>query len=280
MQDDAVPPASSVEIPEEDLSSAIFARAKGYGEGILGANAGVNDTLVGGRRPGAGSAALARQSDSFAGSLQSLLTYREAGPAGGAQTPTARAASAPPLQPAAGEVREVEPEPAPEPPPETATDDGPGSWVRRLESAWDILQAQTLERDTAPDLESIGMPVEPAAEPPPQRGTGRRTRIQEAPGPVSIPAGRPAAATGSPGEPPAGSAPPTGGPSNPGTAPTPIQRTPAPEGSPPPAAPHSPARPAPSSGGANPSGKQGQWTGARLRRPGGLHRAAAPGVSP
>ena len=57
MQDNAVPPASSAESPEEDLSSAIFARAKGYGEGILGANGGVNNTLVGGRAPGAGSGA-------------------------------------------------------------------------------------------------------------------------------------------------------------------------------------------------------------------------------
>ncbi|MBE0611913.1 MAG: hypothetical protein IH609_21215, partial [Dehalococcoidia bacterium] len=186
MQDNAVPPASSAESPEEDLASAILARAKGYGEGILGTNGGVNDTLVSGRTPGTGSGALARQSESFAGSLQSLLTYREADPTGAAPLPTARAASMPPLQPVAGEVPAAEPEPVPEAPPESAADDEPGSWVRRLESAWDILQARTMERDTAPDLESIGMPVEPVAEPPPQRGTGRRTRIQEAPGPVSI----------------------------------------------------------------------------------------------
>ena len=225
MQDDAVPPAPSVESPDEDLSSAILARAKRYGEGILGAGGGVENTLVGGT-VSSGAGEVARQSDAFAGSLQSLLTYRGAAPGDASPAPS-RAAEMPPLRAVSTPDFAFEREFASpdQPPAEAEPTEGPagetgtGSWVRRLESAWDILEARNLERDTAPDLESIGMPVEPVPEPPPPRGTGRRTRIQEAPGSVSLPGGRPA--------PPAqaSSAPP-----GPATPPPSIQRTPAPEG--------------------------------------------------
>lgn len=263
------------------LASAVLGRAEQYSHGILGLNAGLDRMLV-----------------SF----------------GGAR-PTAAAFGEPPFPP--GSYRAVENAPAPAPgAPQDAVTPGPAdgedspeavqggasdapdegsSWVRRLETMAERLEARMMERDTAPPLESIGMPVPEEAAPPQPRPSGRRSRIQEAPAPVTIepgaatPPGRtadgaPAPAGDSPApadqatsaaRPPAAAD--TGTAADPGGA---VQRTPAPGASPSP--------PVPAQGARAPSPPNRPAVGPpaeppTMRPPAGLERVAereVPGPPP
>lgn len=208
-----------------DLASAVLGRAERYSHGVLGLNAGLDQMLIssGGARP----LASAFPESTFSAGSYRAVADTPAPPPGAPQdavTPAPAAAEAPPG---------AEPASAIDAPEEGA------SWVRRLEAMAERLEARMMERDTAPPLESIGMPVPDDAAPPQPRPSGRRSRIQEAPAPVTIqpgaspPAGPPAPAseTPAPADQPASSArPPSSADTGPatGTGGT-VQRTPAAE---------------------------------------------------
>lgn len=208
-----------------DLASAVLGRAERYSHGVLGLNAGLDQMLIstGGARP----LASAFPESTFSAGSYRAVADTPAPPPGAPQdavTPAPAAAEAPPG---------AEPASAIDAPEEGA------SWVRRLEAMAERLEARMMERDTAPPLESIGMPVPDDAAPPQPRPSGRRSRIQEAPAPVTIqpgaspPAGPPAPAseTPAPADQPASSArPPSSADAGPATgAGGTVQRTPAAE---------------------------------------------------